>query len=365
MQSLNDFLYTLAIFIKRYPLLYFITTGLILLFITIYYLSEQFRGERSIKKIKASLYSYPEKALGILIKSDLPVIEFFTKQDNLDAKEYIIIKEFLSKPEQVKEIYGKILSSQGKNRQQGIKAGISILAQLQVPQAVDYLITFLYDEDREIIQMVLAALEKMPSEKVIYSLLDYIRYAKDHEILNNLMKTLKGMGDLAVKKIIPLVYKADPVTKKCYIDIIGEYIEDEAYQVLVNLLDTDYPEVKIHLLKKLANYDLDDEVVDKVISFLEDKDWGVRSQAANLLGQKKIREAARPIANRLNDESGVVRATATKALMDLGYEGIKYIFELAKDPEAPKEVKEALQSQDIAFIIKAMERVYQNNNNGS
>ena len=95
--------------------------------------------------------------------------------------------------------------------------------------------------------MVLAALEKMPSEKVIYSLLDYIRYAKDHEILNNLMETLKGMGIWQLK-IIPWSTRQIQL-QKCYIDIIGEYIEDEAYQVLVNLLDTDYPEVKIHLLK--------------------------------------------------------------------------------------------------------------------
>ena len=57
------------------------------------------------------------------------------------------------------------------------------------------------------------------------------------------------------------------------------------------------------------------------------------------------------MARKLTDESGIVRAAAT-GMMNLGYEGIKYIFELAKDPDAPKEVKEALKNQDIAFIMK-------------
>ena len=40
--------------------------------------------------------SNPDKAFNRLIKSDLSLIEFFTKQENLDANEYIKIKKFLT-----------------------------------------------------------------------------------------------------------------------------------------------------------------------------------------------------------------------------------------------------------------------------
>ena len=362
MQTLNDLLYNFAIFIKRYPVVYFSFAGLILLSMLIYLIKDRFKEEKTIKKIKSLLLSNPEKAFNILMKSELPLIEYFTRQENLNGSEYIKIKQFLTGPEKVREIYKKVIMGKEKDRLQRIKHGVSIMANLGTPQAVDYLITFLYEDDREIIRMILAYLENIQAEKVIYSLIEYIRYIEDNDILNNLMETLKGMGEEAVKRIIPLVYKADPATQICYINIIGEYIKDESYQVLVDILDTDNSEVKFHVLQKLANYKLDDEVIDKIIKNLDDEHWGVKSQAVNLLGKKKIMRAAPYIARKLNDESGIVRATATEALMNLGYKGIKYIFELAKDPDAPKEVKDALKEQDIAFIIEAMERVYQRNN---
>lgn len=362
MQSINDLLYNFAIFIKRYPIVYFSIAGLILLSMIIYLIKDRFKEERTIKKIKTLLLSNPDKAFNRLMKSDLSLIEFITRQENLAASEYIKIKKFLTRPEQVKEIYKKIISGKEKKRLQRVKDGVSILAQLGTPQAIDYLVTFLYEDEKEIIRMVLASLENIQTEKVIYSLIEYIRYIEDNDILNNLMETLRGIGDEAVKRIIPLVYKADPATQICYIDIIGEYIKEDSYQVLADLLDSENPEVKIHVLQKLANYKLDDEVIDKIIKNLADEHWGVKSQAVNLLGKKKIMRAAPYMARKLTDESGIVRAAATEALMNLGYEGIKYIFELAKDPDAPKEVKDALKKQDIAFIIEAMERVYQKNN---
>lgn len=81
MQTLNDLLYNFAIFIKRYPVVYFSFAGLILLSMLIYLI---------------------------------------------------------------------------KDRLQRIKHGVSIMANLGTPQAVDYLITFLYEDDREIIRMILA-----------------------------------------------------------------------------------------------------------------------------------------------------------------------------------------------------------------
>lgn len=362
METLNEILLNLSYLVKQYSFYFFSITGLFLITMIIYLIISRNKEKIKIKKIKSLLLRKPDKALDKLIDSNINIINYFTNQENLISSEYMSVMKYLSEAENVSKIYDMVMyPKDDKSRSMKIKTSIPIFAQLSTPQAIDYLITLLYEDEKEIIKMVLAELKNIKNDKVIYSLIEFIRYTSDNEILSSVIEALKTMGDEAINKIIPLIYKADPGTIICYLDIVDKYLSKEYYQVLVNLLDTDNPEVKIHVIQKLANYELKDDIINNIIKVLNDEHWGVKSQAIKLLGKKNIIQTAPDLARKLTDKSGIVRASATEALLNFGYEGIKYIFELAKDPEAPKEVKEALKKQDIAFIIEALENVYKDN----
>ncbi len=361
MEVIDYILTVFAHFIMKYAVYYFSITGLFLVIMLWILVRNKYHQRITIKKIKKLLTKKPDKALKRIIESDMEVIEYFQKQGNVDSNDYIKIKEYLSQLEQVRVIYDKVIYAKENNfEERDIKIGISILAGLATPQATDYLMTFLYDDNQEIVKIVLAELSTTPTDKVIYSLIDYINYIEDSGMLSYLKDIFKKMGISAVKNITPFIHKIDPIKKIFFIDIIGEHVNQEVYQVLSRLLTDDNPEVKINVLQKLEKYELDDEVIDKIIGLLEDKHWGVRCQSVKFLGDLEVVKAAPYLARRLTDESGIVRATATEALINLGYEGIKYVFELVKRPEAPNEVKEILKKQDIAFLIEALENVYEN-----
>lgn len=357
METFDRFLMNLYLLIKEYPIYYFSFTGLFFAIMIYFFIKNKYRKKFTIKKIKYLLSKNPDRALEKLIKCDLDVIDYFLNKDNLSSNEYIKIKEYLSKLQQVKAIYNKIINADDNNNR--VDLGISILSKLPVPQATDYLITFLYEDNPEIVNMAMKGLTNNQTEKVIYSLIEFLKYTTDSNILYNLKEIFKTMEDKTANKLLPYIYETDPTTIIWYLDIIGEYQNEEFYQVLINLLDNDNPEVKIHVIRKLSNYELKDEILNKIIALLEDENWGVRSQAIKTLGDLQVLKAAPLLAKRLTDDSGIVRFSATEALLNLGYEGTKYLFELAKKPEAPKEITETLKKQDIAFLIEALEHVYQ------
>ncbi|AZO96048.1 HEAT repeat domain-containing protein [Halocella sp. SP3-1] len=359
MEILHKALINFSLFIQKYPLYYFTAIGLFLIIMIIFLIRNKYGSKHKIKKIKTLLSKTPDQALDKISKNNLNITAYFLNEENLSPDEYILIKKYLSKPEQLKKIYYKIISSDNKEREKEILSGISILSKLSVSQAADYIITFLYEENPLIINTAIKKLAKFKTNKVIYSLIEFIKYSTDSNVLNNLKETLKKMGKKATDKLIPFIYEADPSTQIWYIDILGEEQNKEFYQVLLNLLASDNPEVKIHVLEKLSDYELSNKIIDKIIALLEDENWGVRSKAVKILGELEITKAAPALAKKMTDKSGVVRASATEALFNLGYEGIKYIFELAKKPEAPKEITDMIKKQDIAFIIESLEHIYQ------
>lgn len=352
----DRFLINLYLIIKEYPVYYFGFIGLFFTVMLYTLMKHKYKKLFILKKIKKLLLKNPDKALQKLIKSDLDIIDYFLNKENLNSSEYIKVKEYLLKVEQVKTIYNKMFESDDIEQ---IKLGISILSRLPVPQSADYLITFLYKDDPEIINLAIKGLSNNTTEKVIYSLIEFLRYIPDSKVLLNLKETFKNMGLKAAKKLIPFIYEADSTTIIWYLDILGEYQIEEFHQILLNLLDNDNPEIKIHAIQKLSKYELNDEELNKIIALIDDESQKVRSRAINTLGNMKVLRAAPDMAKRLTDDSGIVRIAATHALLNLGYEGIKYIFEVAKKPEAPKEITKTLKEQDIAFLIEALEHVYQ------
>ena len=356
MEVFDKFLLNLYHIIKEYPIYYFGIISLFFVLMLYSLLKEKYNKGFTIKKIKFLLRKKPEKALQKLIKSDLDIIDYFLNKDNLNSSEYIKVKEYLLKVDQVKAIYNKIINLDDNDEQ--VITGISILSRLPVPQAADYLITFLYKDDPEIVNLAIKALSNNTTEKVLYSLIEFLRYIPDSKILLSLKETFKNMGVKAAKKLIPFIYEADSTTIIWYLDILGEYQIEELHQILLNLLDSDDPEIKIHVIQKLSKYELEDDELNRIITLVDDENQKVRSRAIKTLGNIKILKAAPHIAKRLTDDSGIVRIAATQALLNMGYEGIKYIFEVAKRPDAPKEITKTLKDQDIAFLIEALEHVY-------
>ncbi|MCG8515230.1 MAG: HEAT repeat domain-containing protein [Halanaerobiales bacterium] len=361
MELLASFLSRIYFLLRQYPLYYFSLTGLLFVFMVFLLVREKYSKKLTINKIRSLLLKNPERALEKLIGSDLAIIDYFLDQDNLDSAQYIAVKKYLNRIENVKKIYLAVLNSTGKRRKNQIELGISIFTRLSVPQAADYLITFLYEDNLEIINLVIDGLATFKSDKVIYSLIEYLAYTKDSNVLAHMKELFKKAGTAVADKLTTFIYQSDPTIIIWCVDIIGEYQNEKFQQILVNLLDSDNPEVKIHVIQKLANYQVQEEISDKIIESLHDSNWGVRSQSAKTLGKLQLLKAAPFLAEALTDNSAIVRISATEALLNLGYNGIKYIFALVKNPEAPKEVIDILKEQNIPFLIEALEHIYLDN----
>ena len=307
-----------------------------------------------IKKINKKINEDFESGFELLISSDLEVIKSIITQ-NSSTKNTLKIKKELAKKHNLRKIFLKSLNKEIKENNQF--NAIKIFKEINTSQVSDYLITYLYNPDKEIVKYSISILKEKKSPKVIESLKEYAKKINDLQMLELLKKVFIDFGPESAKKLLPLLKNSDPSMKKWIIDILGSFEEKDFSDILINELYIDNPEVKIAILRNLRNYD-NKKIIQVFISHLNDENWAVRSKAAEELGQTKKEKTAPYLYEKLYDKSGIVRNTAANALFELGEHGIKYLIKAAREEEPPQEAIKILKKQDIASLIKNMEKLY-------
>ncbi|ACL69501.1 HEAT repeat domain-containing protein [Halothermothrix orenii] len=309
------------------------------------------------KKILKLLERNPDKALKKLGNSPLEVVDYLLSPENISSGKYIKIKKYLSNPREVKKIFDRVHEDEPDIDQ--VKLTISIFTKLATPQAIDYLVTYLYEKNSDIVQTTINHLATLKTDKVVDTLIEYVSCVSDAKTLKFLEKAFLKFGPEAARKLEEFIYESDNTIKIWCINIMGAFPEEDFTGVLVDQLEVDNPDVKTAAIKNLANFSNNKKIIQEIAKCLDDENWGVRSQACYKLGELKATSVAPRLYERLTDQSGVVRAAAAQALLDMGYEGIEYLIKIAKEPSAPEEVINILKEQEIVFLIESIEKVFE------
>ena len=359
-----NLLFSLSEYITTNPLLS-IFLGAVALLIIIYIIPKITRKkdlEKELDNIIETLDKNPEKGMEKLTKSSPLIIERFLKEKRLPSQQYVKVKEYLSQPSIIRKLHN---SAQDMNTQEKL-ALINILAELGTPQAEDYLLTYLYEPEEEVSRKTIITIPELKSNKKIPTLINYLKYTEDTKTLNYMEESIFALGDKALRKLAEYISQnPDPKLQNWALDVMGKAQQDEEQysskdftNTFIKQLEIDNPEIKVTALNNLAEFE--GEKIDRaLVKSLYDQNWGVRAQAAKLLGERQYKPATDELANLLEDKSGIVRDAAARALMELGYDGIKHLINKAREVSPPSEIVKVLKEQDISFLIKSMEKIYE------
>ncbi|MFW5995897.1 MAG: HEAT repeat domain-containing protein [Halanaerobiaceae bacterium] len=343
--------------ILSYPLYYYGFFFLILGAAVIYYIRKKYSTRNRIKIIKSLIKKDPQKALKKISSSRLEVIEYFLTPEKIKSGHFVKITDYFSRPEQLKKIYNKIFSKKHK-REYYCQLGINIFSRIKTPQSAEYLITFLYEDNRELVIKAIDALSEFEYDKIIFSFLEILESRPDPEILSKMEKIFKSSRENA-QNLLSFAREADAKVKSWCLDIFAEFPEEKFYDIIIEFLDSDNPELKIKSIKKLENFTeaRSKDIYSRLLKLLEHDNEKIRAASIKTLKKIHFDKTTDHIAGHLEDESPLVRKVATEALMDMGDKGLKYLLESAKKPKAPTEVIRCLEKQGIPFLINAVEKL--------
>ncbi len=358
MSSVFEYIFSFFEIVKEYNILSFISAIILMIIILFFYYKRTNSKKYKIQKITKLLEKDQDKALNYLMNSDMEIIEYFLDKDNNSLKHYNVVRDFLQKPERVKKIFNK--THTGEVTKSKIRKSIKIFSEIASPQSIDYLITYLYEDDPEIVHPTIHALASIDSPKVLNTYIDFLKYKPDKKTLSELRKAFLQLGAKAARRLSDFILNVEDNSIKIWcIRILGNYPEENFSSILIKQLYEDSYKVRNAAIKSLASFK-NNKVIEEIIKLLEDENWRVRSQACNQLGKFQAIKAAPYLNEKLKDRNEVVRDEAAHALVDLGYKGIKYLLEEAKDPSVSKEVISVLKNQEISFLIESMEHIYNN-----
>ncbi|MDM8564960.1 HEAT repeat domain-containing protein, partial [Candidatus Halobeggiatoa sp. HSG11] len=127
----------------------------------------------------------------------------------------------------------------------------------------------------------------------------------------------KKNNDNNIDKLIPYLENKSPSIRISTINELGKLGSTEVIDKIIPYLEDENYEVRISTIKALAQLD-SKEAIDKIIPFLEDENPNVRAHTINALAQLDAKEAIDKIIPFLEDENPNVRAHTINALVQLG-----------------------------------------------
>lgn len=288
----------------------------------------------------------------IKIKEDLLLEgkKDLTKQAYEQVKQTLITDQFL------KELLSEMVSQDLEKRK---KAGLTLL-EIRTPQAIDYVISLLYDDNQELSNLIIKELAKVNTPRVTTILFNRLNSCDNLTTLLTLKEIFLEKGNKIVPQLLEVI---DSNSKthilKLVIEVLGEINNQRAIDYLINLLYHQEVEVRIEAAKSLAKFD-NQKAFKTLLSKVDDDSCNVRAQIVKLLGQSNNSKVIPHLYQALKDDSGIVRNNATLALIDLGKEGIKSLILALENDVASLEITRVLDNIEALKLIEATKELYYN-----
>jgi len=333
-----------------------------------------FVTKKIIKNIKyKKSYSYFEE----LLKEDiLKGLEKLTRLKDMAIKKRLLleseksfgrslyqeVKEELINNGIIEKLFNELIVGKEGERVEACK----VLVKLNTPQAIDYVITSLYDDSDKVRQVAIESLVEIVNPKIIETLINYLSYCNNQMLLSELTKAFEKIGDLAFEQLVEVAFTKQEVYRVWAIKLLGrinyeDRKDEEIINIFYNLLNDKSEMIRLQAIKAIARFKNDQRVFNYLINKLEDNNCEVRSQAVKSLGEFGNKDAVSNIFNLITDSSGLVRNNAYHALIKLGDKGFEYLLKATRIKETKEEALQVLKELEMEKVIDNINRIYQLN----
>lgn len=240
----------------------------------------------------------------------------------------------LKNPAKIVHIIGK-LTKQGELRRFAIRA----IGDVGGDAALNYLANALEDKEEEIWSESITSLLKIADKKaltiLVNALADHTNLVLAHEIAKGLSK--KSKNPYLITIISNMLPKADVYTKRYVVEIVSEFKNQKAIEILLNVIKEDHELTRTIAIEALGNIVSDgkslkqvemEKIVDILMELLKHEDNSVKISAAKSLGAIGCDKAVEPLLKLLSEGDREVRTGVVEALGMIG--GMDIFDHLAK-----------------------------------
>jgi len=319
------------------------------------------------KKSTGLTYSQVVRTLNRDFKIGLSQVEKIT---DLEVKQELILK---GSQDLQQEIYFQVLDilvdgqSLRQLLQQVTEADIETkkrtartLLKIGTPQAVDYAVPLLYDDQAEVKILVINKLAELQNNKAVSILVNYLEYCNDVLIQENLIGAFKTLGSKSVPHLLKLV-KQGSKHRNWIIELLGDIGGEEVIDSLLAILaESPAEKERISIVKSLTHFPDHPEVFSALVDQVEDNSCNVRAQVAKLLRKFDQEEVYSYLDKLLRDSSGLVRQKAAESLLESGRKGIKYLVSAIEEGVTSEEVVSCLERVNTVKLISIVKEEHQN-----
>ena len=194
------------------------------------------------------------------------------------------------------------------------------LGRLKAPQATEYLIRALNDNERDVRTVATRSLGNIREPRVIEPLIDVlVLTAQNPQLLPlRVVKTsIMKFGNDALPLLLPVLKHSSWRVRGQAADIIGEMADASTVRHLLPMLGDTEPDVRIKVVKALGKIKHLD-AFQPMAGMIKDPSWIVRLQVAKTLGNVGSSEAVPHLVELLSDLYWQVREAAVKTINSLG-----------------------------------------------
>jgi len=185
------------------------------------------------------------------------------------------------------------------------------------PEVIPHLINLFDDYSQEVQNTAVEVLKKFDRDIVFPFLIKRMEEIESSEIEFLIIKTLAGLTPKIDIKTLLTFSKSESVDVRCMLArALKSYTDEEAADTLLSFLSDPYSQVKEEAIRSLE--DRGEEVIDCLITALNDKESWVRYFAAKALGkQKSNNKIINSLAKLLDDSIPFVQIAVLESLGNL------------------------------------------------
>lgn len=272
-------------------------------------------------------------------------------REDLDKEIYFRMLNIIVDNDFFKYLFKKINNSNVKTK----KRVAQVLINIKSPQAIDYVIPLLYDENFELKKLVIKELAKINKQKIILSLIDYLHYCQDDELQEILNEEFYRIGEEHYNELLELV-KKETEHSDWIIRLLADVKEEKIIDDLLKILNTDTTkEIKLTILDVLKGYNDHYRVFNEIIGMIEDEEHQIRAKVAKIIRKFDQREIYNALYNCLSDNNKSVRYNAAESLSELGEKGINKLISAVKEGNHSEEILNFLAKVDVVRLISLSE----------
>ena len=201
---------------------------------------------------------------------------------------------------------------------------IEYISKYQTPEIIDFLKTLIDEESNSVSIAAISALGKSKSIMIVPRLIEYLQDPLVDElrkpVIVEALGKLKAVDALeAVTDLATDIYSNNKSLRWKAVVALGEIGSVESLPVLESLFSDKDPYLRNYTLTAIKNYPLKD-IKPILIQGLKDSSWRVRVNAAESLGELKVKDAV-PILiykSKNDPDSKNVRTATLSALGEIG-----------------------------------------------